>query len=316
MKPDFICIGAQKAGTTWLYEKLYHHPDFDLPPLKEIHYFDRSSHYASPNHLAEKNPVQRMKTSGYTGRSAKKIIESLLSKNFKDACWWMRYSFCTYSDEWYESLFNNGTGLSGDITPSYSILKDSDVSKMYTLAPDAKIIFLLRNPIERAWSSYRHLKKLKPDVWNKNFIESVGTDIDFNDTDAAERFMHSPFQELRSNYVSTIDAYVKYFGKKNILIGFYDAISDNPQRLLSEILMFLGADPDHQLDSLDRIYNQSAYFPMPIETRRLLEEKYKPMIEELSSRYGGYPARWLQSINSSAENSFGDPGPGLPTIMA
>ena len=38
--PTFICIGAQKAGTTWLYENLSRHPDVVMPPMKEIHYFD------------------------------------------------------------------------------------------------------------------------------------------------------------------------------------------------------------------------------------------------------------------------------------
>src|SRR2546423_15689927 len=44
--PDFICIGAQKAGTGWLYEQLRNHPDFWMPPMKELHYFDR---FADPN---------------------------------------------------------------------------------------------------------------------------------------------------------------------------------------------------------------------------------------------------------------------------
>src|SRR2546423_15293863 len=39
--PDFLCIGAQRAGTGWLYEQLRNHPDFWMPPMKELHYFDR-----------------------------------------------------------------------------------------------------------------------------------------------------------------------------------------------------------------------------------------------------------------------------------
>src|SRR6185295_12624998 len=39
--PDFLCIGAQKAGTGWLYEQLRSHPGFWMPPMKELHYFDR-----------------------------------------------------------------------------------------------------------------------------------------------------------------------------------------------------------------------------------------------------------------------------------
>src|SRR3954451_6343376 len=46
--PDFICIGAQKAGTGWLYEQLRAHPDFWVPPIKELHYFDRLARTDDP----------------------------------------------------------------------------------------------------------------------------------------------------------------------------------------------------------------------------------------------------------------------------
>src|SRR6476660_1146062 len=39
--PDFICIGMPKAGTGWFYDQLSHHPDFWMPPAKELHYLDR-----------------------------------------------------------------------------------------------------------------------------------------------------------------------------------------------------------------------------------------------------------------------------------
>src|SRR5215471_17299234 len=41
--PDFLCVGAHKAGTTWLYRQLDSHPDFWMPPVKELHYFDQLS---------------------------------------------------------------------------------------------------------------------------------------------------------------------------------------------------------------------------------------------------------------------------------
>ena len=35
--PDFLCVGAQKGGTSWLYRQLEAHPDFWMPPVKELH---------------------------------------------------------------------------------------------------------------------------------------------------------------------------------------------------------------------------------------------------------------------------------------
>ncbi len=42
-EPDFLCVGAHKAGSTWLYQQLDSHPDFWMPPIKELHYFDQLS---------------------------------------------------------------------------------------------------------------------------------------------------------------------------------------------------------------------------------------------------------------------------------
>ena len=45
MKLDFVCIGAQKAGTTTLHDVLKEHPDIYLPPRKEAHFFDVNERY-------------------------------------------------------------------------------------------------------------------------------------------------------------------------------------------------------------------------------------------------------------------------------
>lgn len=45
MLPHFLCIGAQKAGTTWLHTNLTQQKDLWLPPIKEIHYFDYRENY-------------------------------------------------------------------------------------------------------------------------------------------------------------------------------------------------------------------------------------------------------------------------------
>src|SRR3954454_14322487 len=60
--PDFLCVGAQKAGTGWLYEQLRFHPDFWMPPVKELHYFDRS--WRSPR----VSPAEKQRAARKTAR--------------------------------------------------------------------------------------------------------------------------------------------------------------------------------------------------------------------------------------------------------
>ncbi|MBK7919375.1 MAG: sulfotransferase [Chloroflexi bacterium] len=59
MKPDFLCIGAQKAGTTWLYQALRQHPQVSMPPIKENHYFDRGKRPYALDLLSKHAPTRR-----------------------------------------------------------------------------------------------------------------------------------------------------------------------------------------------------------------------------------------------------------------
>ena len=100
--PHFLCIGAQKAGTTWLHSVLRQHPDVAVPSEKEVHYFDLS-----------------------------------FTKPLRD----------------YSRFFAENPGkICGDITPAYSILSEERIRFIRRIMPATRLVFLMRNPIERAWS--------------------------------------------------------------------------------------------------------------------------------------------------------------------
>ena len=101
---DFLGIGAQKAGTTWLYEMLCQHPQLAFPGGKEMHFWD-------------------------AGRSR--------------------------GLEWYRSCFNVGEKKNGEITPAYAMLPVETIREIHALNPALRVIYILRNPIDRAWSSAR-----------------------------------------------------------------------------------------------------------------------------------------------------------------
>ena len=282
---DFICIGAQKAGTTWLYDCLAQQSDFSLPPLKELHYFDRSEDYFSIYNLNVVSPFVRL-------RNPKRLFKVLQNiskaKNAKEFRWLIKWYFSYYNDGWYLSLFNSLKGIKGEITPSYTFLKEREIKRMYELAPEAKLIFILRNPIDRAWSQFRYILRFKSMAnFNKNDFEKI------------KDFLNSDQQVLRSNYLEAIKTYTQVFPKNQMLICFYDAIKDTPKKLLTEIIQFIGGE-SKSISSNKKLFKHSNVTQvtdeMPSEILLFLQNKYKDQIKQLAEMFESYPRQWLLDL--------------------
>ena len=130
-RPDFLCIGVHKGGTTWLYRQLDSHPDFWMPPLKELHYLDQLSR------------VQRSSSPRCRDDRDRRFLENINSLRAKP-----HLDF-----EHYAQLFEpKGTLLSGDISPNYSTLNNEVIRRVVRYFPNLKVICLARDPVERLWS--------------------------------------------------------------------------------------------------------------------------------------------------------------------
>jgi len=290
--PNFIGIGAQKAGTTWLYSQLSKHPSVWMPPIKELHYFDRSPKYSSPNGLNAVSPFTRIwRNDPFYQRQRRRIVQSLpkyiVSKNFDMIRWCARWIFGYYDDRWYKSLFEDkppGT-ISGEITPAYSILTRQDIEWMNRINPLLKIILFVRNPIERAWSALRFYKKIgrfKNDINCPNAVLA---------TLAKEEYTN------RGDYMNTIENYLSVFDSSRFLICFYDSIEEKPEELLEKIYSFLEI-PSIMSDreQLSTRHNASPPHQMHQEVRAYLIDTNISSIEIMAQRYGGYFDAWHQNL--------------------
>lgn len=113
---DFIVVGAEKCGTTWLATMLKQHPQIFLPEQKELHYFNR------------------------------KFVEFPDLKN---------YNF-DKPIEWYLSFFKDADSekIKGEICPSY-LWDENAAQRIFAFDPKIKIVMILRDPVERTYSAYR-----------------------------------------------------------------------------------------------------------------------------------------------------------------
>ncbi len=295
-KPDFLGIGLHKGGTTWLFQQLKQHQDIWLPPMKELHYFDRDKAYASPNFLAESSPLKRSLSDveGKMRVAYEHLQRNRERGNLQAARWWYKFLVGRCSDNWYRSLFAEaGSKVCGEITPAYSILNKQSLLEIKQLNPDIKIILMLRNPVERAWSAVKF-----------NFLNlKVGGDI--SSVSDIRQCLDDPGMVARGNVSDIIERYQSVF-KGNFLVCFYDAIKQNPNVLLSEICGFLGVEPDRFKENIaSKRVNASPQAPMPAEVKTYLTDCYVDMLAELDKTYAGYFHHWYCKVTGQPASPAG-----------
>ncbi|MEO1308074.1 MAG: sulfotransferase, partial [Pseudomonadota bacterium] len=155
--PDFICIGGQRTGTTWLHHVLSSNQTVWMPPCKELHHFDTLSPdvtaypYRYREHLGS-----RLR---HYGLAAARLVRRDLRPDVAvrlDWDWDLRYFLQPgRSIDWYRRLFQTRAAqgkVTGEITPAYSLLPQGEVQAIADALPKAKIILILREPLSRAWS--------------------------------------------------------------------------------------------------------------------------------------------------------------------
>lgn len=287
LPPQFLGIGAQHAGTSWLYECLKKHPELWLPPEKELHYFDRSPKYPSPSHLYPEQPLLRVLGNDQGNKLFRSRVRSVVKDNINNhevLSWYLKYFLLPASDSWYLSLFERGLGkIAGELSPSYAMLELEDVQKIRRLLPKVKVIFILRNPIDRTWSQFRHrirLRQVDPNISIDEFKE----------------WNNVPSVAIRSNYLRTLSIWTSVFPEEQIYVGFYDQISSEPQKFLAKILDFVGASSDattvKSILKAEKV-NVGPELDIPSDFREHLEQRYQDDINQLVRRYGDRISHWL-----------------------
>ncbi|MGE5208942.1 MAG: sulfotransferase family protein [Alphaproteobacteria bacterium] len=262
-QPDFLCVGLHKGGTTWLYQQLDSHPDFWMPPVKELHYFDqlgRVKRSSSPR-MRDERDLQFLEN-----------MESLGAKPYMDL-------------EHYARLFEpKGPLLSGDISPNYSALSDEIVQRIVRYFPNLKVIFLARDPVERVWS---HLSM-------EVHYQQIET-FDVTDVDQVNRNLLRRGMLLRS-YPSAIAArWRRHVHPDRFRIYFFDDLQRNPTELRRSILDFLGADPNKAANWETAKRNGWAKMDKLVLTDKVrlhLARFFKKELKACATRLGGPARNW------------------------
>lgn len=208
--PDFLVIGLQRTGTSWLFSNLRLHPPITMRHVKEVLFFNRF----------DKPDQPRFRSSDlewYLDHFNEPPLR-VLAKNLQ----------CLRD---YRRLYR--PAIQGEASASYGAMDTRIIDEIVTINPDIKAILMIRDPVERAWS---HAKK--------DLVRDVGRKLADVPDSKFEKFFGRPYQLRCARYAENHDNWAERLRPGNMLVGDFEDISRCPEDLLGRILAFVGADSD------------------------------------------------------------------------
>jgi hypothetical protein len=173
--PNFLYIGPDKAGSSWLHEILLKHPDVYLTPAKDLYFFDR-----------------------YYDRGP----------------------------EWYAAQFRDARDekVVGEVCQDY-LFHPEAAARIHETLGSVKVMVSLRDPVERAWSSYLYMRK-----------HGIGPDT------FAEALRVRPELLDHGRYATGLDRFLELLPREQVHVALFDDLSADPQGFLDRVTDFLDVD--------------------------------------------------------------------------
>ncbi|GIW43507.1 MAG: hypothetical protein KatS3mg077_0789 [Candidatus Binatia bacterium] len=252
--PDFLIVGPQRTGTTWLHDHLRFHPQVLLSQPKELFFFSRIK---PPRHPK----FQSDSLAWYLER-------------FRDSWPWWLYKqwFCLWHyGERYMPV------VRGEATASYATLDEDVIAEIVSLNPEIKVVTMVRDPVERAWS---HAKK--------DLARNRGRSLKEVSEDEFVAFFNDPYQRKCAQYVQNIERWARCVRPGHVFVGLFEDVAWRPEELLLEVMRFLGVRADRKYIRPDvrAAVNPTGTSAVPEKFRRMLETLLAEDLHALRERFG------------------------------
>ena len=239
--PDFIIIGGKKCGTSSLYNYLARHPSIAPAFRKEVHFFDGTG--------KKRNLLYR---AYFPTRSQVRRARRELGTNL----------------------------ITGEATPYY-IFHPLAPARVREMVPRVRLIAMLRNPVDRAYSHYHH--EVRSGTEKLSFEEAIKRETERLSGEREKMLLDRDYDSLnrrrysylsRGIYVDQLRNWRENFPEEQLLILRSEDLFTDPRAVLEEALGFLGLPPlEHEEYSKD---NKGSYLDMDPATRNHLVDYFKP----------------------------------------
>ena len=246
--PSLFIIGVQKGGTTSLVNYLNSHPQIITAQRKDVFYFNNAIHYA-------------------------KGIN------------WYKAHFALSVYKWLYDKKKGTNAITFDGTPNY-FDEPMAAQRLHETFPQAKLVLLLRNPIERAWSNYQMAKRFGFE--ELSFKEALDLEQERLDAEVRqeknEKYHNYIYQRLtykrRGVYINYLKNWTEKFPSKQLLIIKSEDLFENAKETYARITDFIGIDRDPDLKF--EIFNKGNHVnEIDPNIREELRLYYEPFNKEL-----------------------------------
>lgn len=261
--PNLIVIGAMNCGTSALHYYLDLHPEISMSSPKELDFFCDEPEVPGWMRVA--------------GEVEEKIIASTAGN-------WSRGA------EWYLGHFDGAAPIRGEASPAYTYpWHPSAAKRLAETAPDARLVFLVRDPLEQVVSQYvmHRGAGVEPRPIEEALADPCGV------------------YGARAHYGRCVEPYYEKFGAERILVRSQEELLANRRALMAEIFEFAGVDPGFWDDRMERERHATAGHG---RRRRLFARLKQSWLGPLGARL---PAEWRYRIES-AFSSGSEDRPAFP----
>ncbi len=249
IKPNFLIIGANKGGTTSLFQYLTEHPDVFKPEIKEPMFF---------NYYKEQQEDTNFRT--------QRVIRSISS---------------------YKELFEGSENFKAAGESSTSYLANPWVAEhIYDYNPEMKLIAILRNPIQRAYSNY--LMYVRWGEEKRSFSKALKEELKGKELPQGKQYIALGY------YYNSLKTYQEKFGKSQLKIFINEDLKDNPEETFKSICEYLKIatnftpNTTKKYNTNNRVETRPVLKALKAVNRKLYITKYLP--DNLKKRIATKPS--------------------------
>jgi hypothetical protein len=208
--PNFLLVGAAKAGTSSVFAYLGQHPEVFVSPAKEPNYFALAGQKVA-----------------FAGPGDTIVNEASIT-----------------DERHYRALFRGGAGARavGEASTLY-LYAPGAAAAIRRDVPDVRIIAILRDPVERAYSSFLHMRRD-----GRETVASFEEALELEESRIDQRWEHLWHYTRLGHYHAQLQRYYALFPREQFRVWLYDDLEEDPRRVLREVFEFLGVDPTFEPD--------------------------------------------------------------------